>query len=90
MYDIDGGGNIAYVRNLGNVQRKDLHHVIADWVREGDPGQVLSAIVASAGLEVGRTPLRIVGGPSHFTGHDAVGLRAAAARVPVGLRGEEE
>src|SRR5882724_710314 len=61
-------------------------HVVADWVREGDPGQVLSSIVASAGLEVGRTPLRIVGGPSHFTGHDAVGLRAAAARVPVNLR----
>jgi hypothetical protein len=61
-------------------------HVVADWVREGDPGQVLASIVANAGLEIGRTPLRVVAGPSHFTGHDTVGLRAAAAKVPVGLR----
>lgn len=61
-------------------------HVVADWVREGDPGQVLASIMANAGLEIGRTPLRVVAGPMHFTGHDAVGLRAAAAKVPVGLR----
>jgi hypothetical protein len=61
-------------------------HVVADWVREGDPGQVLASIVAAAGLEIGRTPLRVVAGPMHFTGHDAVGLRAAANKVPVSLR----
>ena len=61
-------------------------HVVADWVREGDPGSVLASIVASAGLEAGRTPLRVVAGPMHFTGHDAVGLRAAALKVPVSLR----
>jgi hypothetical protein len=47
---------------------------------------VLSSIVAAAGLEIGRTPLRVLAGPAHFTGHDAVGLRAAAIKVPVGLR----
>lgn len=61
-------------------------HVVGDWVREGDPGEVLASIVASAGLESGRAPLRVVAGPSHFTGHDTVGLRAAANKVPVGLR----
>jgi hypothetical protein len=61
-------------------------HVVGDWVREGDPGEVLSSIVASAGLEIGRTPLRVVAGPVHFTGRDTVGLRAAAAKIPVGLR----
>jgi hypothetical protein len=61
-------------------------HVVADWVREGPPGEGLAGIVAAAGLESGRAPLRVVAGPSHFTGHDAVGLRAASHRVPVGLR----
>jgi hypothetical protein len=61
-------------------------HVVADWVFEGGPGQVLASIVANAGLETGRTPLRVIAGPVHFTGHDTVGLRASAAKVPIGLR----
>jgi hypothetical protein len=57
-------------------------HVLADYVREGDPGQNLVHVVASAGLDA-RRAYNTLCGPQHFTGHDRVGLRAAAARVPV-------
>jgi hypothetical protein len=47
---------------------------------------VLAVNLANAGLETGR-PLRDVAragaSPSHFTGHDTVGLRAAANKVSV-------
>lgn len=59
--------------------------VLADWVREGDPGTALPGIVAEAGVESGRT-VRVVCGPRHFDAHDTIGLRGAAARIPVLLR----
>lgn len=60
-------------------------NVLADYVREGNPGQVLESVVASAGLDAGRS-LRLVAPPNHFTGHDTVGLRPAAGKIPVELR----
>lgn len=60
-------------------------HVLADWVREGDPGAVLASIVADAGLECER-PARYVAGPSHFTNFDTIGMRPAARKIPVELR----
>jgi hypothetical protein len=60
-------------------------HVLADYVRESDPTTGLPEVLADASLEAGRG-FRIVAGPNHFTGHDRVGLRAAANRLPVVLR----
>lgn len=60
-------------------------HVLADWVREGDPGAVLASLVADAGLECDRPP-RYVAGPAHFANFDTVGLRPAARKIPVELR----
>jgi len=60
-------------------------HVFSDWVREGDPGAMLSDIVASARLDAGRAP-RVVAGLAHFSNHDTVGMRGAARKIPVELR----
>lgn len=60
-------------------------HVLADWVREGDPGLVLSDVVKEAGLEAGKA-CRVLAPSSHFGNYDRIGLRAAAARVPVEMR----
>lgn len=57
-------------------------NVFADWLREGEPGIVLSEIVAAAGMEAGR-PARARAPISHFTDRDTVGLRAAARRIPM-------
>lgn len=59
-------------------------NVFADWVREGDPGAVLSGIVADAGLEAGQRP-RLYSPPEHFGNYDTVGLRGAARKIPVDL-----
>lgn len=59
--------------------------VVADWVREGDPGSNLAGLWTDACLEAGRKP-RVVAGPWHFGNHDTVGLRSAAAKVPLELR----
>jgi hypothetical protein len=67
------------------VQSNDgVFNVLWDAVREGDPGAVLSAIVADAGLEAGQRP-RLYGSPEHFGNYDTVGLRGAARKVPVDL-----
>jgi hypothetical protein len=60
-------------------------HVVADWVREGPPGDVLPEIVRAAGLEAGRA-IRLVCPVGHFSDHDLIGLRPAAARIPVRLQ----
>jgi hypothetical protein len=60
-------------------------HVVADWVREGDPGLTLAALVTEAVVEVGRNP-RLLAPASHFDAYDRLGLRAAAARIPVEVR----
>lgn len=59
-------------------------YVVADWMREGSPGEQLADIVKAASLVAGRAvqvrvPLR------HFVEHDLIGLRAAAARIPIKL-----
>lgn len=59
-------------------------HVHADWVREGDPGAVLSGILADARMEAGSNP-RLYCPPEHFGNHDTVGLRGAARKVPTDL-----
>lgn len=59
--------------------------ILADWAREGDPGAVLGGIVREAGVEGGRAP-RLVTSPVHFDRFDTLGLRAAAARIPVEVR----
>lgn len=70
--------------------------VIQDWVREGDAGSNLGNIVREASLGAGGSrdrpaKLRVFAGPAHFSNYDAIGLRAAARRVPcdVGLGGNE-
>lgn len=60
-------------------------NVLADWVREGDPGMNLGDIVASAGLEAGRS-LRYMAPLAHFSDYDNIGLRAAAVKVPIEFR----
>jgi hypothetical protein len=79
------------------VQVNDgVFNVHWDAVREGDPGAVLSGIVADAGLEAGQRP-RLYGAPEHFGNYDTVGLRGAARKVPadlsqggLGLEGRDE
>jgi hypothetical protein len=60
-------------------------NVLADWLREGDPGTVLGDIVAAAGIELGRT-LKYVAPAQHFSDYDNIGMRAAARRVPIEFR----
>jgi hypothetical protein len=50
--------------------------VLADWVEEGEAGQVAPRLVAQAQLEAGR-PVEVVMGPLHFDVWQNVGLRAA-------------
>lgn len=62
-------------------------HVLADYVREGDPGVVLGDIVKRAGIDMaGAAPaLGLFAGADHFTQYDTVGLRGAAAKLPAEL-----
>jgi len=60
-------------------------HIIADWVNEGDPGQSLQGLVASAGVVAGRG-LACFALPEHFGNYDTVGLRGAAAAIPCDVR----
>lgn len=71
--------------------------VLADWVEEGEPGQVAASIVRRAALETNGKPLRVVVPKSHFDQWTNVGLRAALSRVPIdcamggdGLAGRDE
>ena len=59
--------------------------VLADWVREGPPGENIGDIVRAACLEFGRT-LLVRCPPSHFAEHDTIGLRAACAHLPAEIR----
>lgn len=65
--------------------------VLADWVREGDPGSVLSDIVTDAGLFAATKP-NVFAQPKHWGSYDAVGLQGAARRIQVQLKtgGQEE
>lgn len=59
--------------------------LLADWVREGDPGAVLKTIVQEANLEAGRI-VRLCAGPEHFDKFHNVGLTQAARRIPMDIR----
>jgi hypothetical protein len=59
-------------------------HVLGDYVREGDPGAALRALVISAGLDFGES--RLVAGPDHFGSFSRLGLRGAVAKLPAELR----
>jgi hypothetical protein len=59
-------------------------NILADWIAEGDPGNALAGLVASAGLFAGRD-FRIAAPPDHFERRDNVGLVPAAARVPCNI-----
>jgi hypothetical protein len=56
-------------------------HVLADWVREGEPGATVADLLRDARLQIGK-PLVLRAGPQHFERYDGVGLCAAVARVP--------
>jgi hypothetical protein len=60
-------------------------HILADWVREGDPGAVVGELVRDAGLAIGRR-LSLVAPSSHFRNYDTVGLPGAVRRLPAELR----
>ena len=60
--------------------------IIKDWVREGDPAAVLSTMLKEARLEVDRE-LRMIIPQRHFATYDTIGLRAAAGKVPIDVRG---
>ena len=60
-------------------------YILADWVREGDPGAVVAELVRDAALAVGHQ-LRLVAPSSHFRNYDTVGLPGAVRRLPADLR----
>lgn len=60
-------------------------HILADYAREGDPGAELAGVLADASVFVGRG-LHVYAPPMHFSDYDTLGLRAAAARIPVDVR----
>jgi hypothetical protein len=55
--------------------------VLADWVREGDPGAVAPDIVHQA-LMTARTRLSVVAPPEHFDEWNNVGLAQAIRQMP--------
>jgi len=64
--------------------------VLADWVREGDPGWNLDPILREAG-PAAQSKVKVFAPLRHFTAYDMIGLRAAAKAVPVELnRGGSE
>jgi hypothetical protein len=80
----DGQGTTGILLQFHEGQMR----ILADWVKEGDPGTVLDDIVQEAALlanePAGR--LKIVAPRSHFLPYDTVGLRPAAARIPVEVK----
>jgi len=74
-------------------------YVLADWIREGDPGQCLADIISEAALvaSVPASQIKLTAQPMHHTGHDAIGLLGATRKAhgilrrggePVDGRGE--
>jgi hypothetical protein len=57
-------------------------HIYADYALEGPPGIRLPEMLQSASFDFGRK-LRVIAPPSHFQNYDTIGLRAAAASIPV-------
>ena len=64
--------------------------IVADWVREGDPGLNLEAIMREAGL-IAQSKPKLFAPPRHFTAYDMIGMRAAVRAIPAELgRGGQE
>jgi hypothetical protein len=64
--------------------------ILADWVREGDPGSNLDTIMRESTL-AGHGRVKLFAPPRHFTPYDLIGLRAAARAIPTELgRGGQE
>lgn len=59
--------------------------VLADWVREGEPGEVLGPLLTDVSMEFSKTP-QLVAGVQHFKQFDTIGLVAAARRVPMQVK----
>jgi hypothetical protein len=58
-------------------------YVLADWFREGHPGDVVPALVSEARLEVGNAMMTAVLPPVHFEKYNNVGLAQAVRKVPM-------
>src|SRR6516164_3478427 len=59
-------------------------NVLADWVREGDPGSALAEIMRDAGMRFG-TALRLTAPEQHFRPYQTIGLVGAVRRLPAEL-----
>lgn len=59
--------------------------IYADWVREGDPGQVFEALMKDVILEAGQRP-RLVMPPIHFDRYNNMGLRQIASKFQYDVR----
>jgi hypothetical protein len=59
--------------------------VYADWIREGDAGQVFAPLWKDVVLEAGMRP-QLVMGPVHFDRYNNMGLRQAAQRMSQDVR----
>ena len=59
-------------------------HILADWVREGDPGSALPEIIRDAGMRFG-TALRLTAPEQHFRPYQTIGLAPAVRRLPAEL-----
>lgn len=62
-----------------------------DWVREGDPGSVLSEMLTEIGLFAGGQKMVVYCGRQHWREFDIIGLQAAARRalIKVQMGGDE-
>lgn len=59
--------------------------IFADWVREGDPGQVAADIIKLANEEAGKQ-VRVIAGPQHFERYTNFGLKQAITKQGIELR----
>jgi len=59
--------------------------ILEDWVREGDPAELLRDVVTEARLETKSYP-RVVAGPRHFETYNNVGLTQASRRLSLDIR----
>lgn len=60
--------------------------VLHDFVAEGSPDQSLADIVGYVRALTPSIPLTCIAPPCHFSPYDTIGLRAAAASVPIRLK----
>lgn len=59
--------------------------IVADWVREGEPAEVVDSLIRTAGTWAGRA-MRFTCPPRQFDTYNNDGLVQAAVRVPVEIR----